>query len=212
MNFDKARHNMVAQQVRSWDVIDKNILNAMLQVQREEFVQVPQRKLAFADLALPIGHDQSMMKPVVEGRMLQSLDLQPDQLVLEIGTGSAYVTALLSKLVNYVHSIDVFADFTTQAKQKLKENHIDNVTCETADFFTFEAQQKYDRVIITGALDALPEHLFDWLKPSGRIFAIIGEEPIMEARVYDSIDTYSSHFDTVVGKLIEANQPKTFKL
>jgi len=203
---------MVAQQVRSWDVIDKDILNAMLQVQREEFVQVPQRKLAFADLALPIGHEQSMMKPVVEGRMLQALDLHPDQLVLEIGTGSAYVTALLSKLVNYVHSIDLFEDFTAQAKLKLKENHLENVTCETADFFTFEAEQKYDRVIITGSLTALPERVFDWLKPQGKVFAIIGEEPIMEARVYDSLDSYSSHFDTVVGKLTQANQPKTFKL
>jgi protein-L-isoaspartate(D-aspartate) O-methyltransferase len=212
MNFDKARHNMVAQQVRSWDVINKDILNAMLQVQREEFVQVPQRKLAFADLALPIGHDQSMMKPVVEGRMLQALDLHQDQLVLEVGTGSAYVTALLSQLTNYVHSIDLMADFTEKAKQKLKENHIDNVTCETADFFTFAAEQKYDRVIITGSLDAIPEQVFSWLKPNGKVFAIIGQEPIMEARVYESADVYSSHFDTVVGKLIQANQKHSFKL
>lgn len=203
---------MVAQQVRSWDVIDKDILNAMLQVQREEFVQVPQRKLAFADLALPIGHEQSMMKPVVEGRMLQALELSTDHLVLEIGTGSAYVTALLSLLVNYVHSIELFEDFTAQAKQKLRENHLENVTCENADFFIFEPDQKYDRVIITGSLTALPEHVFDWLKPAGKVFAIIGEEPIMEARVYDAPDRYSSHFDTVVGKLTQANQPKTFKL
>lgn len=203
---------MVAQQVRSWDVINKDILNAMLQVQREEFVQVPQRKLAFADLALPIGHGQSMMKPVVEGRMLQALDLDEHQLVLEIGTGSAYVTALLSKLTNYVHSIDLHADFTENAKQKLKENHIDNVTCEQADFFSFKAEQKYDRVIITGSLESLPEQVFDWLKPNGQVFAIVGQEPIMEARVYDSASVYSSHFDTVVGKLTQANETKTFKL
>ncbi|TDR20612.1 protein-L-isoaspartate O-methyltransferase family protein [Marinicella litoralis] len=212
MNFDKARHNMVTQQVRSWDVINKDILNAMLLVQREEFVQVPQRKLAFADLALPIGHNQSMMKPVVEGRMLQALDLNPSQLVLEVGTGSAYVTALISRLVNYVHSIDIIEDFTQTAKQKLKENQIENVTCETADFYQFNPQQKYDRVIITGALDEVPAAVFDWLNPDGQVFAIIGDEPIMEARMYQSAAVYTSHFDTMVGKLIKADQQPTFKL
>ena len=212
MNFDKARHNMVTQQVRSWDVINKDILNAMLKVQREEFVQVPQRKLAFADLALPLGHNQSMMKPVVEGRMLQALNLDDSQLVLEIGTGSAYVTALISQLVSHVHTIDIHKDFTSAAKQKLKENNIDNVTCETEDFFTFKPVQKYDTVIITGSLEELPSMAFDWLNKGGTIFAIIGKEPIMEARVYESPDTYSSHFDTVVTKLVQADQKQTFKL
>lgn len=212
MNFDTARHNMVKQQVRSWDVINKDILNAMLNVQREEFVQVPQRKLAFADLTLPIGHGQTMMKPVVEGRMLQALDLKPDQLILEIGTGSAYVTALMSQLVNHVHSIDIHADFTTSALQKLKENQIDNVTCETKDFFTFEPAQKYDRVVITGSLKELPERVFNWLNKGGQLFTIIGEEPIMEARIYDSLTSYKSHFDTVVAQLEQADQQQTFKL
>ncbi len=212
MNFDTARHNMVKQQVRSWDVINKDILNAMLNVQREEFVQVPQRKLAFADLTLPIGHGQTMMKPVVEGRMLQALDLDPSQLVLEVGTGSAYITALLSRLVSHVHSIDIHAEFTTSGIKKLKENHIDNVTCETDDFFTFKPVQKYDRVVITGSLETLPEQVFDWLNKSGQVFAIIGEEPTMEARVYDSVNKYSSYFDTVVAKLECQNQKQTFKL
>lgn len=212
MNFDTARQNMVKQQVRSWDVINKDILNAMLNVQREEFVQVPQRKLAFADLTLPIGHGQTMMKPVVEGRMLQALNLDPSQLVLEIGTGSAYVTALLSQLVSHVHSIDIYAEFTASAQKKLKENHIDNVTCETEDFFTLEPVQKYDRVVITGSLESLPENVFNWLNKSGQVFAVIGEEPIMEARVYDSVGQYSSYFDTVVAKLECPNQKQTFKL
>ncbi len=212
MNFDTARHNMVKQQVRSWDVINKNILNAMLNVQREEFVQVPQRKLAFADMALPIGHGESMMKPVVEGKMLQALDLKPNQLVLEVGTGSAYVTALMSRLASHIHSIDIQAEFITAAKQKLKENHIDNVTCETEDFFNFKPAQKYDCVVITGSLEELPSFVFDWLNKEGKIFAVIGNEPIMEARVYDSVVSYSSHFDTVVAKLTQSEQQHTFKL
>ncbi len=212
MNFDTARHNMVKQQVRSWDVINKDILNAMLNVQREEFVQVPQRKLAFADLTLPIGHGQTMMKPVVEGRMLQALDLNPSHLVLEIGTGSAYITALLSRLVNHVNSIDIHQELTTSAIKKLKENHIDNVTCETADFFTFQPVQKYDRVVITGSLEELPEQVFNWLNKTGQVFAVIGDEPIMEARVYNSATEYSSYFDTVVARLEHPNQQQTFKL
>ena len=212
MNFDKARHNMVTQQVRSWDVIDKDILNAMLNVQREEFVQVPQRKLAFADLALPLGHDQSMMKPVVEGRMLQSLDLDKEHLVLEVGTGSAYVTALLCQLVSHVHSIDKFSDFTQTATKKLKENHIENVTCETEDFFEFKPQQKYDRVVITGSLQEVPNNIFDWLSPGGSIFAVIGQEPIMEARVYQANGEYTSHFDTVVTHLEKPVEQQSFKL
>ena len=212
MNFDTARHNMVTQQVRSWDVVNKDILNAMLQVQREEFVPVPQRKLAFADMALPLGHKQSMMKPVVEGRMLQAVDLDSSQLVLEIGTGSAYVTALISRMVNYIHTIDIYEDFTQLAKQKLKENQIDNVTCETADFFGFEPKQKYDRVIITGSLNSVPDAVFDWLKTDGKIFAIIGDEPVMEARMYESPGVFTSHFDTVVDKLKLADQQHKFLL
>ena len=212
MNFDKARHHMVAQQVRSWDVINKAILDAMLVIQREEFVQVSQRKLAFADLTLPIGNGQSMMKPVIEGRMLQALDLEPNHLVLEVGTGSAYVTALLGHMSAHVHSIDIEAAFVEAAKQKLKESQIDNVTLENDNFFTFKPVQTYDRVVITGSLPALPDRVFDWLKPNGKVFAIIGDDPIMEARVYHDAATHQSHFDTVVAPLIDANSTQTFEL
>lgn len=212
MNFDTARHNMVTQQVRSWDVINKDILEAMLKVQREEFVQIPQRKLAFADMALPIGHNQSMMKPVVEGRMLQALNLDKSHKVLEIGTGSAYITALLGCLVDHVHSIDIFQDFTQTAELKLKENKIKNVRLETADFYQFKANQKYDRIIMTGSVTELPSFVFDWLNNEGQVFAIIGNDPIMEARMYQSPDSYSSHFDTVVGKLIKNDQQHKFEL
>ncbi|MCB1581532.1 MAG: protein-L-isoaspartate O-methyltransferase [Marinicella sp.] len=212
MNFDTARHNMVTQQVRSWDVIDKDILAAMLKVQREEFVQVPQRKLAFADMALPIGHDQSMMKPVVEGRMLQALELNPNHSVLEVGTGSAYVTALLSCLADQVHSIELFQDFTEAAKQKLDEHQISNVRLETVDFYEFEPNQKYDRVVFTGSVNEVPAEVFNWLKTDGQVFAIVGNDPIMEARMYQSQAVFTSYFDTVVGKLVRKNQPNKFEL
>jgi len=210
MNFDKARHNMVTQQVRSWDVLNKDILNAMLSIQREEFVPVSQRKLAFADMTLPIGHDQHMMKPVVEGRMLQVLDLKPTDRVLEVGTGSGYITALLATLTEHVHSIDIHQDFIDATHQKLSDQEIEDVTLEQADFFDFKAPVKYDHVILTGSLTALPDFVFKWLKDNGQVFVIIGEDPVMEARIYTAPNKYTTHFDTMVAPLIQnqsANRP-----
>lgn len=212
MNFDKARHNMVKQQVRSWDVIDKQVLSRMQTIQREEFVQVSQRKLAFADMSLPIGHQQSMMKPVVEGRMLQSLKLDSSMDVLEVGTGSAYVTAVLASMCHQVTSIDHETDFIHSAENKLKEQGIHNVTLIHEDFFNFKNQQKFDRIVITGGLSKLPAFVFNWLNPEGQIFAIIGQEPIMEARIYQADQTYSSQFDTCVNPLTDKTHQQTFEL
>ncbi len=206
MNFDKARHNMVTQQVRPADVLNKDVLHAMLNIQREEFVPVSQRKLAFADMALPIGHDQFMMKPVEEGRLLQALNLSSDDRVLEVGTGSGYLTALLATLTDHVHSIDIFQDFIDSARQKLSDQGIEEVTLEQADFFAFKAPIKYDHIVLTGSLTALPEFVFNWLKDDGQVFAIIGEDPVMEARIYTAPDKYTSHFDTVVAALHQPNQ------
>lgn len=212
MNFDKARHNMVTQQVRSWDVINKDILNAMLQVQREEFVQVSQRKLAFADMNLPLGNNQNMMKPVIEGRMLQTINPDKQFEVLEIGTGSAYVTALLAHLCHHITSIDCHESFIKSAQSKLKENNIKNVTLIEADFYDFDNQQKFDRVVITGGLTSLPDFVFNWLKPNGEIFAIVGEPPIMEARTYTSKTEFKGHFDTTVEALNNKQTTSNFEL
>ncbi len=212
MNFEIARHNMVTQQVRSWDVINKRILNAMLHIQREEFVQVSQRKLAFADMSLPLGYDQNMMKPVVEGRMLQCLNLQPKHKVLEIGTGSGYVTALLSTLCQQVTSIELIESLSHSAKTKIHEQGIKNATLLTADFFDFDNSTKYDRIVITGSIDHLPSFVFDWLNSEGLVFAIVGDAPIMEARTYTYMHQFTSHFDTVVKPLINKTKNSTFEL
>lgn len=201
MNFDNARNNMVSQQVRSWDVINKKVLNAMLNIPREEFVQPEQRKLAFADTALPIGHNEHMMKPVVEGRMLQALNLQPNERVLEVGTGSGYVTALLAKLTNHVTSIDQHSQFIDTAENRLVEIGVHNTTLQTADFFEYKPASLFDAIIITGALEKLPNNVFNWINPEGRIFAIIGNSPIMEARIYNKDKQFHSHFDTCIPKL-----------
>ncbi|MCF6300692.1 MAG: protein-L-isoaspartate O-methyltransferase [Proteobacteria bacterium] len=207
MNFDKARANMVSHQIRSWDVINKDILNIMLNVHREEFVPIQQRKLAFSDMPLPIGYGQHMMKPVVEGRMLQSLNLDSSHTVLEVGTGSAYVTALLSNLCQQVTSLEIHPELSSSALSKLNEINASNVSLENIDFFEYKTSKQYDRIIITGSLKSLPKKIFALLKPDGLVFAIIGDEPIMEARTYTSFDSYQSHFDTVVAPL-EGNIPK----
>jgi len=212
MNFDKARTNMVSHQIRSWDVINKDILNVMLSVHREEFVPIQQRKLAFSDMSLPIGHGQHMMKPVVEGRTLQSLNLDSSHTVLEVGTGSAYVTALLSKLCQHVTSLEIYPELSSSAMSKLKEINVTNVSLKNVDFFEYQTTKQYDRIIITGSLKSLSKKVFELLKPDGLVFAIIGDEPTMEARTYTSFDSYQSHFDTVLAPL-EGNAPKqTFAL
>jgi len=184
----------------------------MLSIHREEFVPTQQRKLAFADVALPLGHQVYMMKPVVEGRMLQALDLQADEDILEIGTGSGYVTGLMAKLCQHVTSIDLHEDLIQSAQNKLGEAQIDNISLEVADFFDYEPGKQFDAVVITGSLKALPQRVFSWLKPNGRVFAIIGEDPIMEARVYQTAETYISHFDTLVTPLQQAKQHQPFLL
>ncbi|WP_395374178.1 protein-L-isoaspartate O-methyltransferase [Marinicella sp. W31] len=203
---------MVTQQIRSWDVTNKKILESMLSIHREEFVPTQQRKLAFADIALPLGHQVYMMKPVVEGRMLQAIDLQANETVLEIGTGSGYVTGLMAKLCQHVTSIDLHEDLIQSAQNKLQEAHIDNTALEVADFFDYEPGKQFDAIVITGSLKALPKHVFSWLKPDGRVFAIVGQDPIMEARVYTAADEYSSHFDTLVTPLQQAKQHQPFLL
>ena len=212
MNFDQARNNMVTQQIRSWDVTNKKVLESMLSIHREEFVPTQQRKLAFADVALPLGHHAHMMKPVVEGRMLQAVNLQADEEVLEIGTGSGYVTGLIARLCKQVTSIDLHQDLIQSAQNKLEEAQIENAQLEEADFFNYEPSRQFDVIIITGSLKELPKQVFSWLKPEGRVFAIIGKDPIMEARVYTSADEYASHFDTLVAPLQQAKLDQPFLL
>ncbi len=212
MNFETARNNMVLSQVRSWDVLDKSLLQTMLQVPREEFVPVTQRKLAFTDTALPIGHNQSMMKPIIEGRMLQAVALKPHETALEVGTGSGYVTALMARLCKHVTSIDLVSEFIDSAGGKLADNQIGNVTLHEGDFFDFHLSGRFDAVVLTGAVKSLPDAVFDWLNPGGRVFAIIGEEPIMQARVYTDKHNSTSYFDTVVDPLINKYAAKPFIL
>ena len=181
MNLEQARFAMIEQQERPWDVLDPRVLEALMAVRREDFVAAEHRQLAFADLPLPIGHGELMMKPVVEGRLLQALALEPTDEVLEIGTGSGFVTACLARLARAVTSIDRQADFIAAAGPRLAQAGVGNVRLEVADAFGFEPGRQFDAIAVTAAVASIPARFTDWLKPGGRLFVIRGLSPVQEA-------------------------------
>jgi len=181
VNFEQARFAMVEQQVRPWDVLDPRVLDVLHVLQREDFVDVEYRNLAYTDIALPLGHDEIMMKPVLEGRLLQALDLNSQDDVLEIGTGSGFVTACLSHLAREVVSLDIHADFIEQAKQKLLAAGLRNVRLECADVFNWQNDRRFDAIAVSAAVAEIPEFFGQWLKPNGRMFIIRGLSPVQEA-------------------------------
>lgn len=181
VNFEQARFAMVEQQVRPWDVLDPRVLDVLHVLQREDFVDAEYRNLAYTDIALPLGHDEIMMKPVLEGRLLQALDLNSQDDVLEIGTGSGFVTACLSHLAREVVSLDIHADFIEQAKEKLLAAGIRNVRLECTDALTWQNDRRFDAIAVTAAVTNIPEIFAQWLKPNGRMFIIRGLSPVQEA-------------------------------
>ena len=181
MNFDQARFAMIEQQVRPWEVLDPRVLEALMTVHREDFVEPAHRQLAFADLPLPLAHGEVMMKPVVEGRLLQALSLEAGDEVLEIGTGSGFVTACLARLAREVVSIDVHGDFIETARERLNLDGISNVRLETADAMHWQPGRQFDAIAVTAAVASIPDAFTQWLKPGGRLFVIRGYSPVQEA-------------------------------
>jgi len=216
MNFDRARHNMVEQQIRPWEVLDTNVLDILENIQREDFVPVRYRKLAFADLNILLGNDQVMMKPVVEGRMLQALELQQDETVLEIGTGSGFITACLAQLAKHVVSVEIFEDLHLGAQSTLNEKEVHNVELFKGDVMNgWQPEQAHDVVVVTGSVPDIPEHFRGWVNPGGRLFVISGEAPAMEARLLTRLNASEwreeSLFETDLQRLVNAEQAPRFE-
>ncbi len=180
VNFEQARFAMVEQQVRPWDVLNPRVLDVLHKLQREDFVPVENRNLAYTDIALPLAHGEVMMKPVLEGRLLQALDLNSQDDVLEIGTGSGFVTACLSHLAREVISLDIHADFIEQTQQKLTSAGIRNVRLECADVFNWQNNRQFDAIAVSAAVTHIPEIFGQWLKPNGRMFIIRGNSPAQD--------------------------------
>lgn len=215
MNVEHARHAMIEQQVRPWDIVDLQVLAAMSAVPRENFVPAAYRDLAFADTELPIGHGETMFKPVLEGRMLQGLKLQPNDEVLEIGTGTGFITACLANLCRSLVTVDLHADFIANAKNRLAALDLNNVRYEQADALAFNPDQQFDAIAVTGAVTDVPQVFLDWLRPGGRLFIIHGQSPAQEAvcltRSTQGFDT-ESLFETDIPYLVGAQPVDRFSL
>jgi len=182
IDYSQAREKMVEQQVRPWDVLDLRVLDVLARLPREAFVPETYKAVAYADLEIPLAGGQKMMKPVVEGRMLQALDLQPGEDVLEIGTGSGFATACLASLAREVLSLEIDPALAANARAQLDATGLGtNVRIETADAFAWQSERRFDAICITGAVDVVPTQFLQWLRPGGRLFVVRGRDPAMEA-------------------------------
>lgn len=215
MNFEQARLNMIEQQIRPWEVLDQRVLDTLASVPREAFVPERYRKLAFVDVRIPLGHGQVMMPPNVEGRLLQALAIKPEDRILEVGTGSGYLCACLARLGASVVSVDLFPDFTETAGRHLHANGIHNVRLETGNAARDWGDQLLDAIALTGSLAQLPASWRERLAVHGRLFAVIGQDPIMEATLVTRLSEREwlteGLFETAIPPLIDAAKPVEFE-
>ena len=214
MNTDFARQQMIEQQVRAWDVLDLNVLDGLKEVQRELFVPAEFASLAFADTELPIGRGQMMMTPTVEGRVLQALGLAGGENVLEIGTGSGFLTACLANLAAHVTSIDIYDDFLELAGERLADCEINNVELLKMDGTKELPEGKFDAIAITGSLQVFDDRLVEALNPGGRLFVVVGNAPAMTAirvtRFDDDEWRSDTLFETELLPLVNGALPAQF--
>ena len=209
-----ARRQMIEQQVRAWEVLDQRVLETMQRVPREEFAPPAYRDLAFADLSVPLGHGQSMLPPKLEGRILQSLAIRPEDSVLEVGTGSGFFAACLGALGRRVRSVDLFPDFVETARASLQRVGARNVVVEALDAMTLSGDGTYDVIALTGSLPVYDARFERALAVGGRLFAVLGQGPVMEAqritRTGASEWLRESLFETFMEPLIHAPEPPRF--
>jgi len=216
MNFELARSNMIEQQIKPWDVPNQSVLDLISEIHREDFVPDEYKRLAFADTRIPLAHGQVMMTPKVEARLLQALEIKAEDEILEIGTGSAYLTALLAKSGHHVLSVDIHPEFTEQASLKLQQHDINNVTLESGNaVHGWQQSSPYDVIVFTGSVPFLEDCIQQQLKTGGRLFVISGQSPVMQARLITRISENDWHdkvlFETDLPELEGAIQVEPFK-
>ena len=214
LHVESARAQMIAQQVRAWDVSDERVLKVLAKVHREEFVPEAYRDLAFADTAIPLGHGQSMLPPKLDGRILQALELKESDEVLEVGTGSGFLTACLAALAARVRSLEIFPDLAALAARNLRNAGFVAASVETMDALRFEEVNRYDAIAVGGSLALYDARFERALKPGGRLFVVVGTSPLMEAllvrRAGSAACTQESLFETDITALVNAPQPPRF--
>ncbi len=217
MDMEQARFNMVEQQIRPWDVLDQDVLDLLRQVRREDFVPGQYRELAFSDMEIPLGHGEVMLSPKVEAKILQEVGVKAMDQVLEVGTGSGYMTALLAGMANqgYVRSVEIIPEFSSRAAATLRKQGIENISLEMGDAARgWKRGGPYDVIVLTGSVPVLPEAFQGALKVGGRLFAMVGEAPVMEAQlitcVAEGVYRTANLFETCIPPLKNVMQPQRF--
>jgi protein-L-isoaspartate(D-aspartate) O-methyltransferase len=216
MNLEQARANMVEQQIRTWEVLDQDVLDLLYAVPREQFVPEKHRALAFSDLEIPIGEGEKMWMPKLEARVLQELSLKRSDRVLEVGTGSGYLTALLSRRAAHVFSVEINENLAAFGRANLERHGAENVTLETGDAARgWPSHAPYDAIVLTGSTPILPRSFIEQLAVGGRLFAVVGEPPVMTAQLVVETAPGAWHasglFETVLAPLANAERPPRFR-
>lgn len=215
MDMELARANMIESQVRTWEVLDQAVLDLLARIRREDFVPAVYRGLAFADMELPIGHGEVMLRPCLEARLAQELLLRPTDRVLEVGTGSGHQAALLAGLAGQVHSVERLPDLSAAAARRLEAAGVSNVTLHVGNGAQgWPRHGPYDAILLTGSVPEIPESLRAQLAPGGRLLAIVGRPPVMTARLVTCLapGVFSDEglFETCVPPLREVAEPSRF--
>ena len=215
MNLEQARHNMVEQQIRTWEVLDQDVLDLLYAVPREDFVPATYRNLAFSDLEVPLGEGERMWPPKLEARVLQELAVQRSERVLEVGTGSGYLTALLAHRAAQVYTVEIRPALAEFGRANLARHGRDNVIAEVGDGARgYPNWAPYDVIVLTGSTPLVPQSLLDSLAPGGRLFAVVGDAPAMAARIFTCVAPGAIRtidlFETVVAPLANCAQPSRF--
>ncbi|HET7365655.1 MAG TPA: protein-L-isoaspartate O-methyltransferase [Burkholderiales bacterium] len=216
MDLEQARTNMVEQQIRTWEVLDQDVLDLLYVVPREEFVPPQHRALAFSDMQVPLGEGERMWEPKLEARVLQELDVHRSDRVLEVGTGSGYFTALLAHRAAQVFSVEIKPALAALGRRNLERHGAENVTLEIGDAACgWERQARYHVIVLTGSTPVLPRAFYDQLEIGGRLFAVVGEPPVMSARLVTCTTPGAFHsldlFETVIAPLVNAEQRPRFR-
>ena len=214
MNVDIARQNMIEQQVRPWDVFDPAVLAAFARIPRENFVPAGYESLAFADTAIPIGHGELMLRPTIEGRLLQALQLDGTERVLEVGTGTGYMAACLASLADTVVSIDIYDDFLNQAGKNIEHAGISNVELLSMDATRELPEGSFDAIAVTGSIRNFDPRFVEALSVGGCLFVVVGDKSVMEARVIERTGDSDWHsepqFETCLKPLVHGSEPPGF--
>ncbi len=216
MNLEQARFNMVEQQIRTWEVLDQEVLDLLYVIPREEFVPPQHRALAFSDLEIPLGEGQRMWQPKIEARVLQELNIRRTDRVLEVGTGSGYLAALMSHRAAHVVSVEISPALAAFGRANLERHGADNVTLESGDAsHGWPGRAPYDVIVLTGSTPILPRSFIEQLAVGGRLFAVVGEPPVMTAQLFDETAPGAWHgtglFETVLAPLVNAERAPRFR-